>query len=106
MKRHFARFASIALSWLLMSGPAFPWGAEGHRIVAMVAAKNISGATRSKLALILSTDDAGLEAAMAIAATWPDKINKRATKTENWHFIDVPVTAPFSTAGLCGGHDC
>jgi hypothetical protein len=106
MTRHFARFASIALSLFLAAGPAFPWGTEGHRVVALVAAKSISAATRAKLALILSTNDAGLEAAMATAATWPDKINKKTTKTENWHFIDVPVTAAFSVGNLCATHDC
>ena len=106
MPRYFSRFASIVLSLLLTSGPAFPWGVEGHRVVALIAAKSISGATRAKLMLILSTNDAGLDAAMATAATWPDKINKKATGTANWHFIDVPVTAPFSIGNLCAGHDC
>ena len=43
---------------------------------------------------------------MADAATWPDEINKSQTKTADWHFVDVPVTAPFSIGTLCDGHNC
>ncbi len=43
---------------------------------------------------------------MAAAATWPDEINKKATGTGDWHFIDVSVTAPFSIGTLCAAHDC
>jgi hypothetical protein len=100
------RFASITLSFLLAAGPAWSWGREGHRVVALVAAKNLTAATRAKLAAILGTNDAGLEAAMMAAATWPDQINKTATGTEAWHFIDVPVTVPFAVGTLCAGHDC
>ena len=43
---------------------------------------------------------------MATASTWPDDIDKQATGTRDWHFIDVSVSAPFSIAGLCANHDC
>jgi hypothetical protein len=86
--------------------PAWTWGHEGHRIVARIAAKNLSPEAQAKVALILHTTAAGVEAAMADAATWPDEINKVKTETGNWHFIDVPVTAPFDTAGLCPNHAC
>ena len=82
------------------------WGHDGHRLVARIAAKNLSPATRAKLLTILQTNDAGLEAAMAAAATWPDEINKKATGTDLWHFIDVPITTAFSLNGLCPQHDC
>ena len=75
-------------------------------MVARVAAKNLTADTRTKIAAILGTNDAALEAAMADAATWPDQIDKVKTKTGNWHFIDVPVTAPFALGTLCATHDC
>jgi hypothetical protein len=90
----------------LTASPAWPWGQQGHRVVAKVAAKNLSPAARQKLAAILQTGDAGLEAAMAAAATWPDEINKAATQTGDWHFVDVPISLPFSLIGLCSNHDC
>jgi hypothetical protein len=100
------RFASIALSCLLAAGPVWGWGREGHRIVALLAAKNLSPTARAKVAAIFGTDDAGVEAAMAAASTWPDEINRNATGTANWHFINVPVTGPFSVGTLCAQHDC
>ena len=86
---------------MLFARSGFAWGAQGHRVVARIAAKHLSQLARTKLAAILGTNDAGLDAAMAQAATWPDDIDKTKTGTRNWHFIDVPVSKPFSTAGLC-----
>lgn len=82
------------------------WGREGHRIVARIAARNLSAEARPKLAKILGTTTANLELAMANAATWPDEIDKKTTGTGDWHFIDVPVTGPFGTSGLCPNHAC
>src|SRR5262245_48450026 len=83
------------------------WGKEGHRIVARIAAKNLLQATREKLRAILGlTTDAALENAMASAAIWPDRIDRAATGTARWHFINVPISAPFSVAGHCEQHEC
>jgi len=94
------------LSLLLLGTPAWSWGHDGHRLVARIAAKNLNPATRQKLVVILQTNDAGLDEALAKAATWPDEISKPATATALWHFADVPVSGPFSLAGLCDQHDC
>ncbi|PYS19856.1 MAG: hypothetical protein DMG11_31080, partial [Acidobacteria bacterium] len=84
----------------------FSWGRDGHRVVAKIAAKNLSPDARKKVAAILGTNEAGVEAAMASASIWPDEISKPDTKTDTWHFIDVPVTAPFSIGTLCAQHNC
>src|SRR6266478_3804085 len=96
------RRISMVLSILLAASPAWPWGHDGHRL----AAKNLSKDARKKVAAILGTNDAGVDAAMADAATWPDEINKKTTGTGDWHFIDVPVSGAFSVAGLCPQHNC
>ncbi len=75
-------------------------------MVARVAAKNLTVGTRKKVAAILGANDAGLEEAVAAAATWPDEMNKWKTKTADWHFVDVPVDAPFALGTLCAAHDC
>src|SRR5262249_39089542 len=66
----------------------------------------LSPAARAKVAAILGTDDAGLEEAMVEASTWPDEIDKKKTGTEEWHFIDVRVSVPFSTTNACPNHAC
>ena len=104
--RRAGRIATLATAYLLVCQFAFGWGHEGHRIIAKIAAKNLSATARQKTAAILGTNDAGLDAALAEAATWPDEIDKSATQTDSWHFINVAVTKPFSTAGLCPSHNC
>src|SRR5215813_8361672 len=102
------RVAAVVMCWiLLIPSSGFSWGGEGHRIVAKIAAKNLSQDVRKKLSKILRTNDAGLEAAMAIAATWPDDgLDKKTTKTDLWHFVDVPVTGQFSIGHLCDADNC
>jgi nuclease S1 len=83
------------------------WGKEGHRIVARIAAKNLLQATREKLRRILAvTSDAALANAMATAAIWPDRIDRAATGTGRWHFINVPIASSFAVAGHCPNHEC
>src|SRR5260370_24911604 len=100
------RGISVALAILLTAPTSWPWGDDGHRLVAKIAAKNLSPDTRKKVAAILGTNDAGVDAAMADAATWPDEIDKKTTGTGDWHFIDVPVSGAFAVAGLCPQHNC
>lgn len=95
------------IALLLVPHPALAWGREGHRIVARIAAKNLLQTTRAKLRAILGlTSDAALENAMATAAVWPDRIDRAATGTSRWHFINVPISAPFAVAGTCPNHEC
>ena len=82
------------------------WGRQGHRIVARIAAKNLTSDARQRVRAVLGVSDAGLESAMAAASIWPDLIDKRKTGTSNWHFVDVPIGSRFSLAGLCVDHDC
>jgi S1/P1 Nuclease len=95
-----------AVMLLASATPAWSWGRDGHRVVARIAAKNLSQEARMKIAAILQTNAAGVEEAMARASTWPDEIDKVQTGSREWHFIDGPVTALFSVAGLCPQHNC
>jgi len=106
-RRDRSRFAAgLVVATCLAVPRVDAWGERGHRIVARIAARNLSPSTRTKLALILNVPDARLETAMAAASTWPDEIDKLQTGTRDWHFIDVPITAPFATTGLCPQHAC
>ena len=100
------RIAGVLFALLFSAQFAAAWGKEGHRVVARIAARNLNQVARAKIAVILSANDAGLEAAMAAASTWPDQIDKTKTGTEPWHFINAPNTGPFSITGLCTNHDC
>src|SRR5438046_2031767 len=65
------RFVAVAVCVLLLRLSCFAWDASGHRIVARIAARNLSPAVKPKVAAILGASVAGLEAAMAAASTWP-----------------------------------
>src|SRR4029450_3883791 len=90
------------------SATSWAWGVEGHRVIARIAAKTLDSHTRTKIAAILGVADtpAAVESAMADASTWPDKIDRVATGTRDWHFINVSVSPPFSIVGLCPAHNC
>jgi len=102
----FKKSLVLVLCWMINTVPGFGWSRAGHRIVAKIAAKNLSPVARKKLALILETNDTGIEAAMADASSWPDEINRQATKTATWHFVNIPVVGPFSIGNMCANHDC
>lgn len=93
---------------LLAPEPSHAWGRQGHRIVARIAAKNLLQTTRDKLRAILGVgaSASALENAMANASIWPDLIDRDATGTDRWHFINVPISSPFSVSGLCTGDAC
>ena len=98
--------ACVLAAVLAVPEPCHAWGQQGHRIVARIATKNLRHTTRDKLRAILGVSDGGLENAMASAAIWPDVIDRVATGSDRWHYINVPISAPFSVAGNCGGGDC
>ena len=98
--------ACVAAVAFLVPQPCHAWGQQGHRIVARIATKHLLQPTRDKLRAILGVSDAALENAMASAAIWPDLIDRAATGTDRWHYINVPISAPFSIAGRCPAGDC
>ena len=101
-----------AVSFLLIfaiTRPAFSWGDEGHRIVARIAARNLTDQARARIAAIIravpsSQDDlqlrgmlgssgtpnaAQIENVLATIATWPDHMPGGKKETAPWHFIDI-----------------
>jgi hypothetical protein len=76
----------------LVSSPAWAWFPEGHEIVAIVAADDLTPTARSHVAHILGVpDDTGsVEKAMAAASIRPDtKFRNEDRSTAQWHFIDI-----------------
>ena len=98
--------ACVLAAILLVPQRGHAWGQQGHRIVARIAAKNLLQPTRDKLRAILGVSEAGLENAMASASIWPDVIDRVATGSDRWHYINVPISAPFSVAGNCNAGEC
>jgi S1/P1 Nuclease len=84
-------FAAL-LGQILFSSMAFAWFAEGHEIVAIIAADNLTPTARSHVAQMLSVpDDTGsVEKAMAAASIRPDtEFREQDRTTAPWHYIDI-----------------
>jgi len=89
---------------LACAAPAYPWGAEGHRALALVAEENLTADARSHVAKILGNDD------LASIAVWMDDVrsarfhtgplasdpealrfNAEFPQNGQWHFVDIPI---------------
>ena len=105
----------LALLWPSM---CFAWGNEGHKVVALTAAKILSTedpATLAKVNAILAKDKpdvwpgANVPVAKDIGneATWADLLREQNDAgrkvTESWHFVDIDFDQP-NLDKPCAGH--
>src|SRR5215813_6134976 len=79
---------------LVFRGPprAWAWGNEGHQIVAIIAADNLTPSARTHVAKILhvSAKKKAVATAMAAAAIRTDtQFRDTNPETKPWHFIDL-----------------
>ena len=101
------RRLGVVLALLSVARPAWPWGCEGHEIVARIAERHLTASARRMVdeLLVPSPIDPHLQRAchpiehdaLADAATWADDVRGDVTSrfygTGAWHFIDIPLTA-------------
>ncbi len=83
---------STALAVLLSPQSAWCWGTDGHKIVALIAADNLTPAARSHVANILgvSSDQRAIASAMETASNRPDfEFRDKDPSTAPWHFINI-----------------
>ena len=125
MKQRRSSTRAAVLPILLLSAPAlFSWGGDGHEITARIAALHLTASARQMVFDLLksdpdtkgklkrkSADDVeAVAAAMAQAATWPDRVKKKSQGkgTGDWHFIDLASDEGATAIGLrCGSSgDC
>ena len=62
---------ALAALVFLMPSPVLAWGAQGHEVVAHLAAMNLTPKARAGVAALLGGE---AEASMAIASNWSDEI--------------------------------
>ena len=94
---------ALALA-LVFAAPAYPWGAEGHRALSLVAEQHLGADARSHIEKILGSDDlASIAVYMddlrsALFHTGPLgsdpealKFNALFPQNGQWHYVDVPL---------------
>jgi hypothetical protein len=83
------RFLTLGFSFLLTCTPvhnAHSWGSEGHAIVAEIAQRLLTPVASAKIQEIL-----GGNISLASIASWSDDVRLLRPKTNNWHFVDIPL---------------
>lgn len=82
--------ALCGLLALLAPSAAYAWGAEGHRIVARLAATQLTPAARHLVATLLElpTEDVDtVSDGLAAVSTWADEV--RSPSTAPWHYVNL-----------------
>lgn len=100
----------IVLGGMLLAGMGRPWGAEGHRVIARIAAKHLAPGTAVRVSWLLGAG-AGVDAlspAMADAAAWADSIKEspQGAGTDSWHFLDLAAADGLGNIGQRCGNNC
>src|SRR5260370_42070613 len=84
--------ANVVLAVLVRREVAWGWGPDGHKIVAVIAADNLTPTAASHVASILgvSAEKRAIAAAMEVASNRPDfEFRAKDKATAPWHFIDI-----------------
>ena len=85
-----------------MATPAWGWGCDGHRIVALIAWARLDGPVRAAVTELLSRhpvppENRGCRApsrnVLADVAMWADAIRDEEPDTAPWHYVEVPRDA-------------
>jgi nuclease S1 len=100
----------LTLALLLSPVSAWGWGYHGHRIVAVIAADNLTPAAQSHVAGILGvpTENRAIAEAMASISILPDsEFKERIPATAPWHFINICLQDPRADiAKRCPDGEC
>jgi len=100
----FKRALATAVLALGSAVTAYPWAAEGHRAVGLVATRNLNDTARKAVVKILGNDD------LSAIAVWMDDVRSAAfhsgplgsdpealrfnalfPKNGEWHYVDLPL---------------
>ena len=82
----------VLLGAMLLAAPTWAWFAEGHEIVAVIAAEYLTPTAKSHVAQILGVppDTRSVEKAMVGASIRPDtEFREEDRATRPWHYIDI-----------------
>jgi hypothetical protein len=93
---------------LLFPQCAWGWGYDGHRIVAVIAADNLTPAAESHVANILGVSPDQIATAMEAASIRPDsEFREEDPSTAPWHFIDICLRdRRIDVPARCPREDC
>ncbi len=82
------QYSLALLAVLILASPVRAWGADGHRVVAVLAERYLGAASRAEIAKLLLPGQR-----LADVADWADEHRKRCHATSRWHYVNIPITA-------------
>lgn len=94
---------AVLMGVVAQPSTAMAWGAQGHRVVARIAAERLTDRARAEVEELLGSPAADT---MAAASTWADEIKRERQNTRPWHYIDLPVSNPAYDAAYCPNDAC
>jgi len=95
--------AAIAAA-VVMPSAAWAWGNEGHEIIALIAASELSPVAKAHVEQLLGDDAV---TGMADVSTWADTIRRDRPETAPWHYVDIEITsAGYDAARNCPNDAC
>jgi nuclease S1 len=77
--------------------PAWAWGPLGHRVIARLAERHLTPATKAALSALLEPGES-----LADASVWADEHVRELRTTAHWHYVDVPLDEPRYDAKFSG----
>jgi len=95
--RYLPNAVLLAAAAMLTPERAIAWGTQGHEIVALIAAQELSAPARAQVTHLL-----GSTAMMVHQSNWADEIRDQRRDTGRWHYVDIPLVAP----GYDARRDC
>jgi hypothetical protein len=93
---------ALTLLSLVAATPAFGWGCDAHRIVALIAWARASDGARTAAAALLAADPVPPQTLgcgpstpnpLADVSMWADAVREDEPETAPWHYVDVPRDA-------------
>jgi hypothetical protein len=69
------------------SAVVYGWGAQGHRLVALVAENHLTPAARKNVQVLLGDES------LADVAVWADEYLQGNNQTSFWHYVNIPADA-------------
>lgn len=94
----------LAGATLFRPTPARAWGAEGHKVVALIAITELTPSAKRQIQEMLGGD---LVDSMEDASVWADRIRPSHRETSPWHYVDIEITSGgYKAQRDCPGGDC
>jgi S1/P1 Nuclease len=99
------RFLAVLLAAILLSGPAFAWGREGHAIVADIAESQLTPQAWAAAQKLLALDNASH---LSDIASWADQIKQDQRADPDAEHVAHSIRLPLDHSGyvpdLCPSH--